>query len=116
MGLVGRARELIGSQGMPRMFVTCPESAHIAELEYEDHPLGMLISGCSHFTPSCAVACARACAARIDQRRRMFAEEEVTDPGDDEDFDPVKRLTQAFEAGGDIEIHIETDLAEIVIG
>ena len=99
------------------MFVTCPESAHLAELEFEDHPLGMLITACSHFSPACAVTCARTCAARIDQRRRMFAEEEETNPGDDGDeFDPVKRLTLAFEAGGDIEIHIETDLADVVLG
>lgn len=55
---------------MRTMLVTCPEAAHLAEIEYEDHPLGILIVGCSRFSPSCAVTCSRRCAAMLDQKRR----------------------------------------------
>lgn len=55
---------------MRSMLLTCPESAHLAEIGYEDHPLGMLITSCSQFSPACAVTCSRLCAARLDQRQR----------------------------------------------
>lgn len=54
---------------MPRMLVTCPETAHLEQIEYIDSPLGMLIVGCSAFEPACAVRCARTCAARLDRKR-----------------------------------------------
>lgn len=57
-----------------RKLITCPESAHLEEIEYEQHPLGLLIIGCSQFSPSCAVTCARECAARLDRRRRITDE------------------------------------------
>jgi hypothetical protein len=61
---------------MPSLRVTCPESAHLEEIEYEDHPLGLLISSCSGFSPACAVTCQRTCAARLDRRRRPSAGDE----------------------------------------
>lgn len=54
---------------MAFMLVTCPESAHLEEIEYEDDPLGMLIVRCSAFPPGCPMKCARTCAARLDRRR-----------------------------------------------
>jgi hypothetical protein len=60
--------------GMPRLYVTCPESAHLEEIEYELDPLGMLIRGCSAFAPGCPVTCARTCAKRLDARRRLKLE------------------------------------------
>ena len=56
---------------MPKKLVTCPERAHLEELEYEDHPLGMLITSCTRFCPRSAVVCARTCAARLDRRMRQ---------------------------------------------
>ena len=55
---------------MPAMFVTCPESAHLEEIEYDAHPLGLLITSCTGFSPPCSVSCERTCAARMDRRRR----------------------------------------------
>ncbi len=65
---------------MPSMLITCPESAHLEELQYEDHPLGMLITGCSRFSPACAVECERLCAARLDRRRRRQADGSAEEP------------------------------------
>ncbi len=55
---------------MPSMLVTCPESAHLESIEYDDHPLGMLIVSCTRFSRACSVTCNRICAARLDDRRR----------------------------------------------
>ena len=71
---------------MRSMLVTCPESAHLEEIRYEDHPLGMLIVSCTRFSPACALTCERACAARLDRKRRMSTElfeDEDTMTGDD---------------------------------
>ena len=69
---------------MPAMLVTCPESAHLESIEYEQDELGMLITSCTAFAPACAVSCAGTCAARLDQRRRsrnfvrVEVDEEIT--------------------------------------
>lgn len=55
---------------MPSMLITCPESAHLESIEYEDDDLGMLITSCTAFSPPCVVSCARTCAARLDRRRK----------------------------------------------
>lgn len=64
--------------------VTCPETAHLELIDYEDTPLGMLIRECSRFRPACAITCTRTCAARLDQaaRRRSCTSEpvEIDDP------------------------------------
>jgi hypothetical protein len=51
--------------------VTCPETAHLELIDYEDHPLGMLVQACSQFRPACAMTCTRTCAARLDLRNRV---------------------------------------------
>jgi hypothetical protein len=43
---------------------------------YEDSPLGMLIDACTRFGESCALACPRTCAARLD--RKEHPEERVS--------------------------------------
>jgi hypothetical protein len=53
---------------MESKLITCPESAHLERIDYEDHPLGLLIAGCSRFQPTCDVMCERTCAARLDRR------------------------------------------------
>ena len=67
--------------GMPSTLVTCPESAHLERIDYEVHPLGMLVTACTRFSPACAVTCGRICAARLDQKRRLrpdFLDEDDT--------------------------------------
>jgi len=34
--------------------ITCPETAHLEMIDYEDTPFGMVIAGCSRFRPACA--------------------------------------------------------------
>ena len=56
---------------MPRKLITCLETAHLEDIEYEDTPCGMVILSCSRFAPNCErVDCPRTCAARLDQRDR----------------------------------------------
>lgn len=55
---------------MPCKLVTCPESAHLEMIVYEDSPLGMLIEACTRFQPGCPMSCPRTCAARLDRRVR----------------------------------------------
>jgi hypothetical protein len=55
---------------MKRMLVTCPETAHLEEIEFERTPCGLVIGACSRFAPRDAMACPRECAARLDRRER----------------------------------------------
>lgn len=48
--------------------ITCPETAHLEMIEYEQTPYGIVIAACSRFRPACAVNCPRTCAARLDRR------------------------------------------------
>ncbi len=48
--------------------ITCPETAHLELIEYEDTEFGCVISACSRFRPACVVNCPRTCAARMDRR------------------------------------------------
>lgn len=51
------------------MLVTCPETAHLAQIDLDVHPLGILIRACSAFGVSCDTdSCPRTCAARLDRR------------------------------------------------
>ena len=60
--------------------VTCPETAHLETVELEDHPLGILVAGCSRFTPESEPTCSRRCAGLLDRRGRSTFE--LDDPGD----------------------------------
>lgn len=55
---------------MERKRITCPETAHLEEIDVERTPLGTVIAGCSRFSPGSEVTCARECAARMDRRDR----------------------------------------------
>jgi hypothetical protein len=55
--------------------VTCPETAHLEEIDLEHTPLGVVVAGCSRFEPRCNVSCARECARRIDARERRDADD-----------------------------------------
>lgn len=52
------------------MLVTCPESAHLEEIELVFDPLRILVVRCSAFGADCPMACARTCAARLERKRR----------------------------------------------
>ena len=56
---------------MARMLVTCPETAHLEEIEFDHTPLGMLIAGCTRLGPGCPVTCERVCARMFDRRNRI---------------------------------------------
>jgi hypothetical protein len=73
---------------MESKLVTCPESAHLERIEYENHPLGLLIAACSRFQPACAVTCQRMCAAMLDRRDRVMPEFE----GDEEEDTQIDAL------------------------
>jgi hypothetical protein len=59
---------------MERKLVTCPETAHLEEVEYEVTQCGMLVLACSRFEPSCELECPRECAARLDRRSHVADE------------------------------------------
>ena len=59
--------------------ITCPETAHLEMIDYEDTPFGMVIAGCSRFRPACAVECPRTCAARLDRREQPTQRLELGD-------------------------------------
>ena len=48
--------------------ITCPETAHLEMIEYDETPLGCLVAACSRYRPVCAIECPRTCAARMDRR------------------------------------------------
>lgn len=73
---------------MSLRLVTCPETAHLELISYQDHPLGTLVDECSRFAPSCVPTCPRTCAERLDRRARAVQEldpavGEVLNVGDD---------------------------------
>lgn len=77
------------------MLVTCPESAHLEEIEVEDHPEGMEIIACTRFSPRTAVTCERLCAARMERRRRS-TEEMICDVADDRPSDALVSIRVPF--------------------
>lgn len=48
--------------------ITCPETAHLELIEYDETPFGLVIAACSRFRPACQPNCPRTCAARLDRR------------------------------------------------
>lgn len=93
---------------MASKLITCPESAHLEQIEYEDHPLGMLIIACTRFNPSCEVTCARLCAARLDRKRRAELEDEPTDPDE--------LSAEVRDAADDDDVEISIELADLSHG
>lgn len=57
---------------MPAMLLTCPESAHLEEVELELTPLGLLVVRCSAFPGGeCPISCPRTCAALLDRKHEV---------------------------------------------
>jgi len=54
-----------------RKRITCPESAHLEEVECERTACGLVVIGCSRFSPRSAVACTRECTRRLDRKERI---------------------------------------------
>lgn len=59
---------------MPLRLVTCPETAHLELISYQEHPLGTLVDECSRFAPSCVPTCPRTCAMRFDRKAHAVPE------------------------------------------
>ena len=62
---------------MERKRITCPETAHLEEIDLERTPHGIVIAGCTRYSPRCAVDCTRECAARMDRRDRRDRDDQV---------------------------------------
>jgi len=58
------------------MLVSCPETANLEQIDYDDHPLGRLILGCSRFAV-CPIRCSRTCAAILDREDRGRTDVEI---------------------------------------
>ena len=86
---------------MAYRLVTCPDTAHLELIEFDETPCGMLILGCSTFRPSCEIDCPRTCAARLDRRRRALGDEveideQVLEVGDALSLDVLGTLRAAM--------------------
>jgi len=55
---------------MERKRITCPETAHLEEIECERTQFGLVIQSCTRFDPAREVRCAGECARRLDRRER----------------------------------------------
>jgi hypothetical protein len=62
---------------MQRKLVTCPDSAHLEEIEYDETSCGMVITACSRYARG-ELRCARVCAARLDRRSRTTNDDAPT--------------------------------------
>ena len=60
---------------MERKQITCPETAHLEEVDLEPTRLGVVVVGCSRFEPRSEVQCTRECARRMDHRNRYDADD-----------------------------------------
>jgi hypothetical protein len=56
---------------MERRRITCPDSAHLEEVDFERTAHGLVVAGCSRFAPSCAVTCGGECARRLDRKEQL---------------------------------------------
>jgi hypothetical protein len=54
---------------MERRALTCPMTAHLEVIDYERTSLGILVEGCTRFSPG-DVRCNRECSRRLDRRDR----------------------------------------------
>lgn len=86
---------------MRSMQVTCPETAHLETLELEDHPLGILIAGCSRCELGRELGCTRRCAALLDRRARSRGEPDK----------PDEPALASLEVGDQTRFDLDLDLA-----
>jgi hypothetical protein len=60
---------------MERRRIDCPDTEKREEIDFERTPLGVVVTGCSHFSPRCAVSCGGRCARLLDRRDRRDVED-----------------------------------------
>ncbi|HET9626699.1 MAG TPA: hypothetical protein VFP84_35295 [Kofleriaceae bacterium] len=48
--------------------ITCPETAHLERIEYDDSSTGFRVLACSRFAPGEPFSCTRLCVTRMNQR------------------------------------------------
>ena len=53
-----------------RKRITCPETGGLEQVELDQTPLGLVVTGCSRYRDG-ALACPRTCARRMDRRDRV---------------------------------------------
>jgi hypothetical protein len=53
---------------MTRKLITCPETAHLEQIEYEGSTDGFRVIACSRFAPCDRLACSRLCEIRMNRR------------------------------------------------
>jgi hypothetical protein len=95
---------------MPFKLVTCPETAHLELLAYEDHPLGTLVVECSRFPEE--LDCPRTCTERLDQRSRRRRELEpevcsVLGVGDETNLGMAVTLGEAPRCAGCVDRRLQ---------
>lgn len=56
---------------MTRKLITCPETAHLEQIEYEEPAHGFHVIACSRFQPCDRLACSRLCEIRINRRAAL---------------------------------------------
>lgn len=60
---------------MERKVITCPVTGHLETIDLERTELGIIVGGCSRFSPPEDIACECECARRLDRRDRREAED-----------------------------------------
>jgi menaquinone-dependent protoporphyrinogen IX oxidase len=60
---------------MERKHVICPETRRGEDVTLESTPSGVVITGCSRFSPGDAVTCGRGCAVHIDRAERSLGDD-----------------------------------------
>lgn len=54
-----------------KRLVTCPRTAHLAEIEYHENPIDgsiLCIESCDHFVPADDITCDMLCLRRLNKR------------------------------------------------
>lgn len=96
---------------MSLRLVTCPETAHLELISYQEHPLGTLVDECSRFAPSCIPTCPRTCAERLDRRKR-HREHPVVEAEDSAEL-PELADVEEFNVGDDTNLGLAVTTDEV---
>lgn len=62
---------------MTRRWITCPESAHLEQVDLEDTEQGLVVTGCTYLARVPGRECPRECARRLDVRARIGVDDRL---------------------------------------
>jgi hypothetical protein len=82
--------------------ITCPETGQPERIDYQVHPLGILIDACSRFCAVGRLECPRSCAAKLDRESRLDVTRCEIRRRVDDDADDV--ITSAMRPRDDVSI------------